>query len=143
MKISYAIGHWIFTLLGTPFISYIIEYIQKESSQEGFGLLEIYPFLVLFSMAFSVPAFFFYLICFFLLSSKSISLIISKFILIAVSVVGIVITVWVILERIDESLIVPYSITSVITGIVLRISDTKKQDQKAGMQILNEENLQS
>jgi hypothetical protein len=143
MKISYAIGHWIFTLLGTPFISYIIEYIQKESSQEGFGLLEIYPFLVLFSMAFSVPAFFFYLICFFLLSSKSISLIISKFILIAVSVVGIVITVWVILKRIDESLIVPYSITSVITGIVLRISDTKKQDQKAGMQILNEENLQS
>ena len=127
MKKAYVIGHWVLTLLLAPFTSQAIQYIWGTNLHQVAGLLEVYPITLLFSIAFSLPTFLVYLTCFYFLSRKDINYAISKIILIAVSVLGIYVTQTIIKGTMSRDIIIAYSITAIIVGLILRIRKSKIQ----------------
>ena len=122
---KYIIAHWALTLLIAPFTSQAIDYIFGANPHQVVGLLEVYPITLLFSIAFSIPTFLVYLTCFYFLSKQDINFAISKFILITVSVLGIFITQTIIKGSMSRDIIIAYSVTVLIVGLVLRLKETK------------------
>ena len=129
MKKSYLIGHWVLTLLIAPFTSQAIQYIWGTNPHQVVGLLEVYPITLLFSIAFSIPAFLIYLTCFYFLSKQDINFAMSKSILITVSILGIFITQTIIKGSMSQDIIIAYSVTAFIVGLVLRLKETKIKAQ--------------
>ena len=117
-------GHWVLTLLLAPFTSQAIQYIQGTNPHQIVGLLEVYPITILFSIVFSLPTFLVYVTLFYFLSRQDINYAISKFILIAVSVLGIYITQTIINGTMSKDIIIAYSITAIVVGLILRIRKT-------------------
>ena len=132
MRRTYIIGHWALTLLIAPFTSQAIEYIYGTNPHQVVGLLEAYPITVLFSIAFSLPTFLIYLAFFYFLSKQDVNFAVSKFILIIISVLGIFITQTIIKGSMSRDIIIAYSVTSIIVGLVLRLkkAKTKIQDDR-------------
>ena len=129
MRKTYLIGHWALTLLVAPFTSQAIEYIYGANPHQVAGLLEVYPITVLFSIAFSLPTFLIYLACFYFLSKQDVNFSVSKFILIVISVLGIFITQTIIKGSMSHDIIIAYSVTSIIAGLVLRLKEAKTKPQ--------------
>lgn len=129
MKKAYVIGHWVLTLLLAPFTSQVIQYIWGTNPHQVVGLLEVYPITLLFSVAFSLPTFLVYLTCFYFLSKQDINYAISKVILIAVSVLGIYITQTIIKGTMSQDIIIAYSVTAIIVGLILCIRNSKINTQ--------------
>ena len=125
MRRTYIIAHWALTLLIAPFISQAIDFIFGINPHQVVGLLEVYPITLLFSIAFSIPTFLIYLTCFYFLSKQDVNSIVSKFILIAVSVLGIFITQTIIKGSMSQDIIIAYSVTAFIVGLILRLKETK------------------
>jgi hypothetical protein len=125
MRRTYVIGHWVLTLLLAPFISQVIQYIWRTNPHQVVGLLEVYPITLIFSIAFSLPTFLIYLTCFYFLSRCDLNFAVSKLILIAVSVLGIFITQTIIKGSMSQDIIVAYSITAIIVGLILKLKNTK------------------
>jgi len=132
MKKAYVIGHWGLTLLLAPLTSQAIQYILGTNPHQVVGLLEVYPITLLFSIAFSLPTFLVYLTCFYFLSRHDINFVLSKVILIVVSVLGIYITQTIIKGTMSQDIIIAYSVTAIIVGPILRIRKSKsdKQDNR-------------
>lgn len=129
MKRAYVFGHWGLTLLLAPLTSQLIEYFYGPNPHQVVGLLEVYPITLLFSIAFSLPTFLVYLTCFYYLSKQDTNSAVSKFILIAVSVLGIFITQTIIKGSMSQDIIIAYSITTIIAGLILRIKKPKIKTQ--------------
>jgi hypothetical protein len=129
MKRTYVIGHWVLTLLLAPFTSQAIQYIWGTNPHQVVGLLEVYPITLFFSIAFSLPTFLVYLTCFYFLSKQDINFAISKAILIAVSVLGIYITQTIIKGTMSQDIIIAYSVTAIVVGLILRIRKSKINTQ--------------
>ena len=121
--------HWALTLLIAPFVSQVIEYIVGPSPHQIVGLLEVYPITLLFSIAFSIPTFFIYLTCFYFLSKREINFAVSKFILLTVSVLGIFITQAIIKGNMSQAIIIAYSVTAIIVGLLVRLKEVKTKFQ--------------
>jgi len=128
MKRTYLIGHWALTLLIAPFVSQIIEYIFGENPHQVVGLLEAYPITLLFSTIFSSPTFLIYMVCFYFLAKQELHFAVAKFILITVAVLGIFITQTIIKGSMSKEIIITYSVTAIILGLLLNIR-TKIQDK--------------
>jgi hypothetical protein len=125
MNRSYVVGHWILTLFLAPFTSQTIEYIWGENPHQVVGLLEVYPIVLLFSIVFSLPTFFVYMICFNLLTKQNINFAISKVVLITVSVLGIYITQSIIKGSMSQDIIIAYSVTTIFVGLILRLRKSR------------------
>lgn len=125
MKRAYVIGHWALTLLIAPLTSQTIDYFYGTNPHQVVGLLEVYPITLLFSIAFSLPTFLVYLTCFYFLSKQEINILVSKLILIAVSVLGIFITQTIIKGSMSQDIRIAYSVTAIIVGVILRIRKPK------------------
>jgi hypothetical protein len=106
-----------------------IEYIYETNPLQVVGLFEVYPIILLFSIAFSLPTFLIYLTCFYFLSNQDVKWAISKPILIAISVIGIYITMIIIKGSMSQDIIIAYSVTTFIVGIVLKLKPTKIKAQ--------------
>lgn len=132
MRRRYVIGHWVLTLLIAPFTSQAIDYIYQTNPHQVVGLLEVYPITVLFSIAFSLPTFLIYLVCFYFLSKQNANSVVSKFILIAISVLGIFITQTLIKGSMSRDIIIAYSVTTIIAGLLLKLKEckTKTEDKR-------------
>jgi len=129
MKRSFVIRHWALTLLLAPITSQVIQYIWGTNPHQIVGLLEVYPITLLFSIAFSLPTFLIYLTCFYFLSKNDINFAMSKVILIAVSVLGIYITQTIIKGTMSQDIIIAYSVTAIIVGLVLRLKNVTTKNQ--------------
>lgn len=125
MRKTYVIGHWVLTLLIAPLISQAIEYVFGTNPHQVVGLLEVYPITLLFSIAFSLPTFLIYLTIFYFVSKEDVNVAVSKFILIVVSVLGILITQTIIKGSMSRDIMIAYSVTAIIVGLVLRLKDNK------------------
>jgi len=129
MRSAYVIRHWILTLLIAPFTSQAIDYFYGTNPHQVVGLLEVYPITLIFSIVFSLPTFAIYLACFHFLSKHPTNLTVSRIILIAVSVLGIFITQTIIEGVMSQEIIVSYSITAIVVGLVLRLKETKAMSE--------------
>ncbi|MFT3748781.1 MAG: hypothetical protein QM768_10710 [Agriterribacter sp.] len=119
MRKSYAIWHWVLTLIISPF-SCCIQQILESNSIDRTGLLGLYPYFILLGFAFSTPTLLVYLFCFYFLARSNIPVLLSRLILILITVLGIVITISVILEQMGLDFILPYSITAFMVGLVVK-----------------------
>jgi len=117
--------HWALTLLMAPLTSQVIQYVFGTNPHQIVGLLEVYPIALLFSIAFSIPTFLIYLTRFYFLSKQDVNFMVSKFILIAVSVLGIFITQTIIKGGMSQDIIIAYSVTAIIVGLILRLKEAK------------------
>ena len=134
MRRTYLIGHWVLTLIIAPFMSQAIDYFYGTNPHQVVGLLEVYPITLLFSIAFSLPTFLIYLTCFYFLSKQDINFIVAKLILIVISVLGIFITQTIIKGSMSNDIIIAYSVTSIIVGLVLKLKETKTKILDNGVQ---------
>ncbi len=125
MNKSFVIGHWVLTLILAPLMSQAIEYIFGKDPHQVVGLLEVYPITVIFSIVFSLPTFLIYLACFYFLSKHSIHLALSKAILISISIIGIFVTEKIIQGSMSPDVIIAYSFTAFIVGLLLNLNKTK------------------
>ena len=129
MKSAYAIGHWVLTILFAPFTSQAIQYIWGTTPHQVVGLLEVYPITLFFSIAFSLPTFLLYLTCFYFFSKQNIHFAVSKTMLIAISVLGVYITQTIIKGSMSQDIIIAYSVTAIIVGLILKMRKSKVNTQ--------------
>ena len=125
IKKTYVIEHWVLTLVLAPFVSQAIEHIFGRYPDQVVDLLEVYPISVIFSAFFSLPTFLIYLTCFYFLSKHHVKWPISKPILIAIPIIGIYITQTIIKGSMSKDIIIAYSLTAFIVGLILRLKDNK------------------
>jgi len=103
--------------------SYSIHFRGKSSSSSR--TVGVYPIILLFSIAFSLPTFLIYLTCFYFLSKRHLDFSVAKLILIAVAVLGIIITQTIIKGSMSQDIIAAYSITAIIVGLILKLKEVK------------------
>jgi hypothetical protein len=130
MRRNYLLKHWLLTLVLAPFLPDVYMFIFKPASGQMTGLLEIYPLFLFFSLLYSLPTLLVYFIVFMLLIEQGTSPAFTKFILIALTVIGITMTILSIGGSLSSTLIFAYSLASVIAGCLLSIkskSGTEKQ----------------
>jgi uncharacterized membrane-anchored protein len=113
--------HWFFTLLLAPAISQIISFIALLHSKLMFGLLEMYPIVLIISFVFSIPTYILYGFVYYYLANKSSSVLIAKSILIVLTIIGIYITLAIIDGTIALEIALSYSIASVLTGLLFKL----------------------
>lgn len=121
MRRTYVVRHWALTLLLAPFTSQALQYIFLPNPHQIAGLLEVYPIALAFSIAFSLPTFLVYLTCFHFLSKHDIRTTISKLILIAISVIGVYITMAIIKGSMSQDIAIAYSLTAFTVGLILKL----------------------
>lgn len=121
MRGTFVIGHWALTLLIAPFTSQAIQYFFGTNPHQIFALLEVYPITLIFSIVFSLPTFLTYLICFYFLSKHNLNWTIAKFILIAISVIGVYITTAMIKGSMSQDIAIAYALTAFIVGLLLKL----------------------
>lgn len=126
MRRTYLLGHWGLTLLFAPFTSQALQYIFLPNPYQISGLVEVYPIALAFSIAFSLPTFLIYLTCFYFLSKHEINPTISKLILIAISVIGVYITMTILKGSMSQDIAIAYSLTALMVGLLLKLKTNKK-----------------
>jgi hypothetical protein len=129
MNQNYLIKHWLTTLVLASFLRPLYEFILKPIPGQIVGLLEIYLITLIFSFLFSLPTLIIYFLTFKQLIKQNANPILTKFILISVTVIGINITVLLIGGSLSLTLIFAFSCAGIITGCIFKIkakSDTEK-----------------
>ncbi len=118
---KYLFSHWTSTLLIAPFVVQLLMYLTRSNTHQIVGLVEVYPITLIFSLIFSFPT---YLILAFTdyfcfkngLPKKHV-----KTVLITIALLGIIITFYCIYRTRDFEMTVGYFLTSLITGIILKL----------------------
>lgn len=119
MKWSYAISHWLLTLLLAPFTSELIKYLFIKDSHLIAGLLEVYPITLLFSFIFSLPTLCFYILIFNYLQRISISINKKKLVLVLYTMLGITFTMLFLKGSMTLEIITAYTTTTLLVGVIL------------------------
>ena len=123
MRKAYPVQHWIFTLLLAPGVHYILRLIVGLDTFES--LLDYYLLTLLVSIAFSLPTFFVYLVCFHFLKLYHTDVPKSKIILIGISVIGVVVTFYLMGGvTVNYDIILSYALTAMIIGSSLNLKPT-------------------
>lgn len=118
---SYVLAHWVLTLLTAPFTSQAMDYFFGTSPHQVVPLLSVYPITVAFSFVFSFPTFLFCIACSYFLSKFELHSLFLKFLFIAITVAGILITMAVIGGSMSKDVVLAYSTTAVVIGLLLTI----------------------
>jgi hypothetical protein len=120
MNWDYFFRHSIFTLLLAPLISQLLFYLYPNTHQI-IGLLEVYPITVIVSLIFSSPTYIISALIFRVLSHRQASILYAKGFLISTSVLGIFVTMYIVIGNMWLDFSMAYSLSSVITGIYLKL----------------------
>lgn len=112
--------HWIFTLLCGPIMFAIINgFTSNWTTNNLYGFLQVYPFMILIGLLFSVPTYVFYSILFAVFKNKKIQPIYAKMTLIVIVTIGVFITTALINGTVWFDFALSYSISSIIVGLSL------------------------
>lgn len=120
MQWSYLFKHWFATLLIAPFLSDLFFYVNPSNAKIG-GLLSGYFTVFFMSFIFSLPTYIIYAAVFYYLKKKKFSLIFSKKMLIAISMVGVFITFASVFPDMYFPVTLAYMLASLITGIFIKL----------------------
>ncbi len=122
MNWSYLFKHCFGTLLLGPLFSEIILIIYDVKPNNLFGLLELYPLSLLFSLIFSAPTYIIYALVYYCLAKFKIQVIYSKIILISLVVFGIIITTSLLKGSIMQDVLISYTIAAILLGFILNLN---------------------
>ncbi|APU97137.1 hypothetical protein BV902_12900 [Sphingobacterium sp. B29] len=127
MKWSYILKHWGCTLLlGTTILTLVSGFKFLSPSEIGNALVWFTIYLI-FSTIYSIPTLIIYLLVFYRLINSNIDSKWIKLILISVTIAGITLTTSIIDSDMLENLTIYYSLSAVVTGILLKF---RKPDLK-------------
>ena len=118
---KYIFSHWISTLLIAPFIVQLLMHLTRNNAQHVVGLVEVYPITLIFSLIFSFPTYLILTITDYLCLKKEFTEKRIKTILIVIALSGIVMTFFSIYKIRDLEMMVGYFLTSLTTGIILKL----------------------
>ena len=121
MNRSYLFKHWLTTLIFAPFLPTFYDFLINPIEGESFGLLDLYPILLIFSFVLSIPTLVIYYFVFSFLIKRQANPILANLILITLTIIGIAITLLIIGGSMAVTLIYSFSLSTIITGILLRI----------------------
>ncbi len=121
MNKNYAIKHWLTTLLLAPFLPSVYELIFKPISGQVVGLLEVYPITLVFAFFFSLPTLVIYFLIFKMLIKQNVNPVLTKIILISLTVTGITTTILLIGGSLSLTLIFAFSLASIVAGCIFKI----------------------
>ncbi len=125
MNWSYIFKHWGCTLLlGTMILTLVsgFKFLSPSEIGDAFAWFSIY---LIFSIIYSIPTLIIYLLVFYGLINRNIDSKWIKLILISVTIAGITLTTSLIDSDKLESLTIYYSLSAVVTGILLKFERTK------------------
>lgn len=126
MRWSFVFKHWFFTLLAGPIAAEFLSYIFSGFSGSGLGLFELYLVVLLFSIGFSAPTLIVYIAAFIILQDRNLEIRFSKFILITLAILGIIITALSLggeLFSNNISLIAGYLLAAILIGSILSLKE--------------------
>jgi|GEM_PF-569730 len=120
MRWSYAFKHWGSTLLlGTTILTLVSGFKFLSPSEIG-NTLAWFTFYLIFSIIYSIPTLIIYLLVSYRLINRTIDSKWIKLILISVTITGITLTTLLIDSSMLEDLTIYYSLSAVVTGILLK-----------------------
>lgn len=118
MNLIFIARHWAFTLLLGPFFFAIINGLNTTWSLKNlFDFFQLYPFMILMGLLFSLPTYICISILFTFFKHKKLQSIYAKTILMIIVVIGIFITTGLINGTVWFDLALSYSIAAIATGI--------------------------
>ncbi len=123
MNRNYLIKFWIFTLLLAPLSIFLYEFIIHNDGDSFFNNVIVYLLFVIVSIVVSIPTLAICDLVLWYLITKKINPIFTKITMIVFTLVGITITMMLVDGRFSLELILPYSITAVITGLFVKINN--------------------
>lgn len=121
MDRSYLFKQWLTTLIFAPFLPTIYDLFIHPTEGESFGLLDLYPVILIFSFVLSIPTL---IVCYFVFSyliQLKANAVLTKLTLITLTIIGITITLLTIGGNMAITLIYSFSLSSIITGTLIRI----------------------
>jgi hypothetical protein len=118
---KYLIYHGFSTLMIAPFVVQLFMYLTLNNAHQIVGLVEVYPITLIFSLIFSFPTYLILLITDFLCLKKEFTDKQIKIILIVVTLIGIVITFYIIFKMRDLEVMFGYFLTSLATGLMIKL----------------------
>lgn len=130
MRRSYLFAHWGLTLLAAPVAAQILQYILLPNPHRISGLLEVYPIVLVFSIAFSLPTLLVYAIAFYSFSRYKVNILVSKLALVSISVLGIYVTMTIIGGSMSQETARAYSLTALMIGLLLRLRYSKRSQSE-------------
>jgi len=128
MNQNYIFKHWLSTLVLAPFLPSVYELIFNPVSSQIVGLVEIYPVTLVFSFFFSLPTLLIYYFVFIFLQKKKTSLLLAKFILIALTIIGIIVTLLLFGGSLVPTLLFAYSLACILSGCLIKIKQEAKYE---------------
>jgi glucan phosphoethanolaminetransferase (alkaline phosphatase superfamily) len=133
MRRTFIVAHWSLTLPLAPFTLQAIDSLSGTNPNEMTTLLEVYPIVLLFSIPFSLPTLLVYLLCFYFLSKYDVKWKVAKLVLIVVSVIGITATFRLLDEGWMPYILIPYSVTTVVVGLIIRLKSSHSKPENPDM----------
>ena len=121
MDRSYLFKHWLTTLIFAPFLPTVYDLLISPTEGESFGLLDLYPIILIFSFILSIPTLIVYYFMFSYLIKRQAKPVLTKLILIILTIIGISITLLIIGGSMTMTLIYSFSLSTIITGTLLKI----------------------
>lgn len=115
MNSIFLLRHWIFTLLLGPIIFSIINgYSANWSSRNFSDFFQLYPFMIIIGLLFSLPTYLLYIFITTVLKNKNIKIVHEKTILIIFVISGVFITTALINGTVWFDLAISYSLSTII-----------------------------
>lgn len=121
----YPLAHWGMTLLLAPAMLHLIDYLIGIKSHVMDGLLELYPFALIFSIIFSIPSLLVNYIAYRLLSKTCLHPILVKVLLICLAIAGLYITCVNLGGSLMSHIFNSYGLTLILVGFLLPIASKK------------------
>lgn len=116
---KFMILHWTLTLIFAPVFSQLISYLWGQNPHQVVALLEVYPISLLFSVVFSIPTLLVYLLANHYFTRLKTQWITTKVVLIAISIIGVAITMTLIGGSLSMEIAYAYAISALICGTIL------------------------
>ena len=97
-----------------------------------FSLTSLFPITFIFGLIFSLPTYIFYGLTYYFLDKKNIKSIHIKTVLVSITVIGIILSFYLIFNNREENTVLAYSLTSIFFGLIYKIenNDTNKNHHK-------------
>ena len=122
MNWSYLFKHWLGTLLIGPFIADFIFYYVSNTTRV-FGLVEMFPLTLLFSIVFSIPTYIIYGTVLYFLQIKKFNKKTIKIVINLIAIIGIILTFSILFNGREPLIYLAYIIASGSTGSLIKLKN--------------------
>ena len=127
MNWNYLFKHWFSTIVFTPILIEILEYLESKNYASIDESLLLYFLMLVFGFIFSIPTYIIYSIVYYILAKKNINNYTSKLLLITITVVGILGSFYIFFNNREPKIGLQYIAISIFFGCLMPLKFKKEQ----------------